>query len=72
MSYQKYKLIIFGCYMQNFRKVEDPVNLKYTNKILETFFKISFEYISNFLLFENIINLIVNEWALIQNIQTTY
>lgn len=57
--------------MQNFRKLEDPVNLKYTNKILETFFKISFEYSSNFSLFENIINLIDNEWALIQN-QSNY
>ena len=34
--------------MQNFRKLEDPVNLKYTNKILETFFKISFEYSTTF------------------------
>ena len=57
--------------IENFRKLEVPVNLKYTNKILETFFKISFEYSSNFSLFENIINLIDNEWALIQN-QSNY
>ena len=38
---------------------------------METFFKISFEYSSNFSLFENIINLIDNEWALIQN-QSNY
>ena len=62
---QTYNFWLFT--MQNFRKLENPVNLKYTNKILETFFKISFEYSNNFSLFENIINLIDNEWALIQN-----
>ena len=52
---------------QNFCKLEDHINIKFTTKILETFFKISFEYGSNFALFENIISLIDKEWALIQN-----
>ena len=52
---------------QNFCKLEDLVNLKNTNKILETFFKISYEYSRDFAIFENIISLIDNEWALIQN-----
>ena len=52
---------------QNFGKLKDLINLKYTNKILETFFKISFEYSGNFALFENIISLIDNEWVLVQN-----
>ena len=52
---------------QNFCKLENLVNLKFTNKIMETFFKISFEYSSNFAFFKNIISLIDNEWALIQN-----